>query len=339
VDASDNHYAFLGLEPFASVEDVAAAVERVSKQANALANTNPARSQELREQLRQIRYDLLTTDERRYTYDNALLDNLGGDSLYRDSGATSGQPDPVRTPGSVRSTIPPSNMFEEPPDNGGRAATKHRSRFWLIAAIVAVGLVAGGGGFAVARGGLGHVAGSTATSTATSLPSPTSAPTAPATLTPAPVPTSTRVPTAAPPPTKSGNGPVLTGAVRGAISAAIHRSNDAFVSSMACACDRGLEDVKTGADLQTYLGRIHAMQSKGQHENITTNSLDIQSITLETSTSATALVRKDELTKYYTGETMISSCALPYVVEYHLVKVGGDWKVDNTQLPNGYPCS
>jgi hypothetical protein len=64
-------YAFLRLEPDATEEEITAAVERLSRQASALATTAPERSQQLRETLRSIKRDLLSGPESRQRYDQA----------------------------------------------------------------------------------------------------------------------------------------------------------------------------------------------------------------------------------------------------------------------------
>ena len=65
-------YAVLGLEPIAATDEVARAVERLGRQAAAMANTAPERSQHLRETIRGIKRDLLASDEQRRRYDAGL---------------------------------------------------------------------------------------------------------------------------------------------------------------------------------------------------------------------------------------------------------------------------
>jgi hypothetical protein len=72
VTITDSHYNFLGLPASASTRDISEAVERISKQANALANVSSEQSRELRDRIRQIKLDLLTSDERRSAYDAML---------------------------------------------------------------------------------------------------------------------------------------------------------------------------------------------------------------------------------------------------------------------------
>ncbi len=68
-----NWYSFLGVGPDATTEQVTAAVERLSRQANALAVTAPERARQLRDQIRAIKQDLLSGPESRRRYDHGLL--------------------------------------------------------------------------------------------------------------------------------------------------------------------------------------------------------------------------------------------------------------------------
>jgi curved DNA-binding protein CbpA len=65
-------YSVLGLSPAASADEIAVAVERLSRQASALAVTAPERSQQLREVTRAIKRDLLSGLEGRRRYDQSL---------------------------------------------------------------------------------------------------------------------------------------------------------------------------------------------------------------------------------------------------------------------------
>ncbi len=66
---SDNWYVFLRLSPAAREDEIQSAVERLSRQASALAVTAPERSQSLRETVRAIKRDLLSGPESRRRYD------------------------------------------------------------------------------------------------------------------------------------------------------------------------------------------------------------------------------------------------------------------------------
>jgi curved DNA-binding protein CbpA len=65
-------YSVLRLSPAASADEIAVAVERLSRQASALAVTAPERSQQLREVTRAIKRDLLSGLESRRRYDQSL---------------------------------------------------------------------------------------------------------------------------------------------------------------------------------------------------------------------------------------------------------------------------
>ncbi|MGH3149336.1 MAG: double zinc ribbon domain-containing protein [Streptosporangiaceae bacterium] len=67
-----NWYAFLRLSPTAREDEIQSAVERLSRQASALAATAPERSQSLRETARAIKRDLLSGPESRRRYDACL---------------------------------------------------------------------------------------------------------------------------------------------------------------------------------------------------------------------------------------------------------------------------
>jgi hypothetical protein len=82
-------YSLLGLEPAATSDEITGAVERMSRQANALSVTAPERARLLRDQVRAIRQDLLSGPEQRARYDAGLARQAptGGE----DPGTTAGQ--------------------------------------------------------------------------------------------------------------------------------------------------------------------------------------------------------------------------------------------------------
>ncbi|MGC1755170.1 MAG: hypothetical protein WA805_18955, partial [Trebonia sp.] len=73
----EDWYANLGLSPQAPEEQIAQAVERLSRQAAALAVTAPERSQRLRDTIRLIKRDLLSGQENRQRYDLGLAAAAG----------------------------------------------------------------------------------------------------------------------------------------------------------------------------------------------------------------------------------------------------------------------
>ena len=73
----EDWYAYLGLAPQAPEEQIAQAVERLSRQATALSVTAPERSQRLRDTIRLIKRDLLSGQENRQRYDLGLAAAAG----------------------------------------------------------------------------------------------------------------------------------------------------------------------------------------------------------------------------------------------------------------------
>jgi len=94
-------YALLGVTPAASAEEIAIAVEKLGRQANALSVTMPQRARLLRDQIRAIRQDLLSGDAQRRRYDQGLA---GPPSPAWPAGAQAAQapwqgPGPAPVPG------------------------------------------------------------------------------------------------------------------------------------------------------------------------------------------------------------------------------------------------
>lgn len=184
-----DHYAYLGVDPSVDSRAIAAAVERYSKRANALANTQPSLSQDIRERLRRIKADLLTSPEHRAAYDRSLRG--------RETVAYPGPLVHPQTPAPPESTLPltfevPQYQYNPwPPGGSGPLPPGHEdslSRGPLLASgALLICLLGGGLGFAIAghHSSLGQVSSPlpTATSrpvpTAASIPEPTGVPTSP----------------------------------------------------------------------------------------------------------------------------------------------------------------
>jgi len=71
-DWPSNWYAVLGVDPAATTQQITAAVERLTRHANALSLTAPERARHLRDQVRAIKQDLLSGAEQRERYDQHL---------------------------------------------------------------------------------------------------------------------------------------------------------------------------------------------------------------------------------------------------------------------------
>jgi hypothetical protein len=106
-------YAVLGLGPQAAAEEISTAVERLSRQASALANTAPHRSQELREITRAIKRDLLSGTESRQRYDRSRLAG-GAPSATAGPAPAPARPAAPPPPGAGRPPAAP------PPPGAGR---------------------------------------------------------------------------------------------------------------------------------------------------------------------------------------------------------------------------
>jgi hypothetical protein len=80
-DAQRPHdwYTVLGVDPLATHEHIASAVERLARQANALSITAPERARQLRDQVRAIKQDLLSGPEQRARYDLQLATQVPAD--------------------------------------------------------------------------------------------------------------------------------------------------------------------------------------------------------------------------------------------------------------------
>jgi ARC6-like, IMS domain len=311
----ESHYEFLDVDMFAPRAVVQGAVERISKQANAMANTTPAHARELRDRLRQIKADLLESDARKNAYDCRLLEAQRHAARGADDIPLTAMIERQSEPASYRAGPRGLPRFPGPSARNhadADAASSHSN--WLMpiwtAAALAV-LVALAAAFVLMQ----HERGS----------APAAAPPSSA--------TASRAPTA-----KSRPTPTRTQITRGTLAEVervVRLSNDRWSASMRCACDQGLEGVKTGGDLQSYLHEIQDLQSNAEHWSITLYSFNIASAHLDSPTSATAFAWKNELHQLLQGSTLVSSCGNPYEVRYHLIQENGLWKVDATSVVSG----
>lgn len=93
-----NWYALLVLSPDATAQQIAAAVERLARQANALAITAPERATALRDQIRAIKRDLLSGTEQRQRYDERLAQQEGASAFLAPASAQAPSPEPAAGP-------------------------------------------------------------------------------------------------------------------------------------------------------------------------------------------------------------------------------------------------
>jgi len=112
--AVQDWYAVLGIPQNATDEAVGIAVERLSRQASALANTVPERSQQLRDTVRAIRVDLLSGPQARQRYDGLLAAHRqepAGPQLVAPRPPSTTSTVAAPTAGSTHQT---SNLAEQP---------------------------------------------------------------------------------------------------------------------------------------------------------------------------------------------------------------------------------
>jgi hypothetical protein len=311
----EDHYAFLGLKTSAGRADIQVAYERLSKQANALANTSPRQARQIRDRLAVIKQDLLGDDERRATYDRWLsqLASQSGSDQSADvaanwepgAGDRLGQSESVNQASNVPEYAPSSQEAGQPVAAGSRsdrtsgAHTKAPLALALLA-LVAL-LAASASAVVISRQGWppwGH-------HNAASASTPTVPPTRKPTVT-----------------------PIAVEEIRRALAS----SNQAYVKSLACACDAGLETSKTGADLRYYLAKVKSMAAEDKRSVITPIGFDVRWIAFDTPTEARAEVVKHETEVDYQYSNPTESCHGPYAIKYWLVSKAGIWKVERTQV-------
>jgi hypothetical protein len=105
----EDWYAYLNIATDAPIEQVEQAVERLSRQATALAVTAPERSQRLRDTVRSIKRDLLSGPEARARYD------AGRDAAATPTPVPISQLPPPAMPAPVTEAVPPPPSYSPPP--------------------------------------------------------------------------------------------------------------------------------------------------------------------------------------------------------------------------------
>jgi hypothetical protein len=163
-----SNYEMLGVDMFASSSEIQAAVERLSRQANAIANTDPERSRVIREQIRRIKEELLSGEERRNAYNRRLV-AAGKADLTPNAPSSAWESEfdgRQRGQGGGRGGGNRPGM----PVALGQPGRRGLRRYWVVAVAILVVIAAAVG--AVAASTLAHV--NVAVSTATALTTPTS---------------------------------------------------------------------------------------------------------------------------------------------------------------------
>jgi hypothetical protein len=109
---------YLKLAPDAPAEQVEQAVERLSRQAAALAVTQPERSQQLRDNVRAIKRDLMSGPENRARYDAARAATIAATTVADPavSSPPSVPPAPSVLPVPLEYTVPPASGTSPGPE-------------------------------------------------------------------------------------------------------------------------------------------------------------------------------------------------------------------------------
>jgi ARC6-like, IMS domain len=119
------------------------------------------------------------------------------------------------------------------------------------------------------------------------------------------------------------------------ISAAVATSNRNWLASMQCACDSGLEGVKSGSALQGALTQVADLEAANEYWVLQSHSLSILGVHGGGSGRARVNVTKAETYTIYADGSPDKRCFGPYQVTYALRMSGGTWKVDDTTVTGG----
>jgi hypothetical protein len=316
---SEDHYEFLGVDMFASHEEIRAAIERFSKQANALANTAPERSQQLRERLRRIREDLLTTPARRESYNRRLPEEgrrAKGDDLPLTADWKMG---PASAPSGRQAAHDPLRTgFEAGMPSSGRS----RRIIWgAIVVIPLAALLA----FGVVR----------SLPVLGSYPHPTATPTASATPTGVPTATPRPTPTPLPPPSATPFQPTVITAnpAQQAVANAVEAYNSARkLRSGPTYDDSQVYSTMTGVASRAILCLVDNngknLQDIGAYLVTTGETHGSQAIAIDGNTAALREHKSDVQFEYYADGTHTTTPE-GFTVSYTLVNDGTGWKVSD----------
>jgi hypothetical protein len=122
-------YEALGLTSDADLRDIDVAIERKSRQASAIANTAPDRSQQIRDMIRAIRSDLLSGVDKRHEYDERLTRarlSAAAPSPLPPTRNVEPVPTPTGPTPADESRVPPSPTVNVPSGEVGRLASRFR---------------------------------------------------------------------------------------------------------------------------------------------------------------------------------------------------------------------
>lgn len=114
-----------------------------------------------------------------------------------------------------------------------------------------------------------------------------------------------------------------------AVLIAVRLSDDRRSASLSCACDAGLAAVDTGPDLTGVEAEVQHFKNEGAAWTITVQRWHVDSASTLSSTSARVVVTKTESREKDQNGRAVFRCTGPIQVEYHLLWLGGTWKVDS----------
>jgi hypothetical protein len=182
-----DHYTFLGVPMNAPPSAIAAAIDRIKAQADAMRATSPAQAALIDEKLQRAEADLLSGPQRREGYDRWLMSTKG-----------TPQPTVVAPLPQVPQQSPPYSQYPGqytaymPPPTEPLASKSSNSR-WLIPLIAVLALLVGAAGaFAATK----LMNGRSQAVSATVTPQPSATPRPAPTMTPQPQPSATSAPQA-----------------------------------------------------------------------------------------------------------------------------------------------
>ena len=138
-----------------------------------------------------------------------------------------------------------------------------------------------------------------------------------------------------PTPTRVAPTPVGTRPPSSVIYSAVIKSNDSWLQSMQCACDHGLESVKSGTALNLALSQVSDLRAATEYWDLQDHTLAILSSRQSSPNRAIVEVTKAETYIVYMNGSPSQRCSGPYQVAYGLRLDKGVWKVASTSVTGG----
>lgn len=117
-----------------------------------------------------------------------------------------------------------------------------------------------------------------------------------------------------------------------AVKAALADSNRQWLASMQCACDNGLEAVRSGQALQRALSQENDLRAAREYWNLSSSSMSVQRIKWEGRAESQVAVTKTESYQLDAGSTPKEQCGGPYEVAFDAQRLAGSWKVSSVRI-------